>query len=120
MSVSDGYRTFILEQLRMTGTVTAKSMFGGVGLYRGGMFFGLIDDDVLYFKVDESTRLEFERAGSQPFRPYGNDSYSMRYYEVPADILEDGESLAQWVEKAVAVAQRSATAKSKKPRGRNR
>lgn len=114
MSVSDSYKAFILEQLKVIGPVTARSMFGGVGLYREGVFFGLIDDDVLYFKVDESTREEFVRAGSQPFRPYGDDSYSMQYYEVPADVLEDRESLQEWTGKAVAVARKSATAKTRK------
>jgi DNA transformation protein and related proteins len=119
MSVSDTYIAFVLEQLGTSGPIKAKTMFGGVGLYRGGIFFGLIDDDVLYFKVDESTQREFQQAGSQPFRPFGSESYSMRYYEVPADVLEDGAMLAQWAEKAVAVARKSATAKAKNPRGRS-
>jgi TfoX/Sxy family transcriptional regulator of competence genes len=40
----------------------------------------------------------------------------MQYYEVPADVLEDRERLSTWREKAVAVAQRSATAGSRKPK----
>jgi len=27
-------------------------MFGGVGLYCDGLFFALLDDDRLYFKID--------------------------------------------------------------------
>src|SRR3954464_5353903 len=107
MSVSDGYKTFILEQLQVAGSVTAKRMFGGIGLYLEGTFFGLIDDDVLYFKADDSTRADFERLGSSPFRPYGNDSYSMHYYEVPADVLEERSALKEWADKAVAVARKS-------------
>jgi DNA transformation protein and related proteins len=120
MSVSDGYKTFILEQLQVAGSVTARRMFGGIGLYLEGTFFGLIDDDVLYFKVDDSTRGDFERSGSPPFRPYGDDSYSMQYYSVPADVLEDQSSLKEWTGKAVTVARRSATARKKKPRKRDR
>jgi len=92
-------------------------MFGGIGLYTGGVFFALIDDDSLYFKVDETTRAEFEGVGSRPFRPYGEDSYSMQYYEVPADVLESPVLLTHWAGKAVAVA-RKATAKRKRPRSR--
>jgi DNA transformation protein and related proteins len=120
MSVSDGYKAFVLEQLQEAGSIVAKRMFGGIGLYLEGTFFGLIDDDVLYFKVDDSTRPDFERLGSRPFRPFGDDSYSMQYYEVPADVLEDRSSLKQWTGNAVAVARRSATATKKKPRGRDR
>ena len=116
MPVSESYKTYVLDQLHIIGLVTAKAMFGGIGLYRGGTFFGLMDDDVLYFKVDDSTRGNFEDAGCKPFRPYGEGTYSMQYYEVPADVLEDRSALKEWAEKAVAVAKRSATAKRKRPR----
>ena len=66
MAVSDDYRTFVLEQLQPAGRVTARRMFGGVGLYLDGLFFALIDDDTVYFKADESNRARFEQAGSRP------------------------------------------------------
>jgi DNA transformation protein and related proteins len=116
MAVSDSYRSYVLDQLQVMGSVKAKKMFGGVGLYHGGVFFGLIADDTVYLKVDESNRAEFEIAGSGAFRPYGNESYSMSYYEVPADVLENPATLRVWGDKAVAVARRSATAKRKRPR----
>jgi DNA transformation protein len=116
MAVSDSYKVYVLEQLQVVGTVTAKAMFGGVGLYQHGMFFGLIDDDTVYLKVDDSNRAEFERAGSRPFQPYGEGSYSMKYYELPADVLEDRSTLREWVLKAVAVARKSAIARKKPPR----
>jgi DNA transformation protein and related proteins len=116
MTVSDSYKAYVLEQLQIIGAVTAKPMFGGIGLYRAGSFFGLMDDDALYFKVDDSTRGDFEDGGCQPFRPYGEGSYSMQYYEVPADVLEDRLVLREWAEKAVVVARKSATAKKKRPR----
>jgi DNA transformation protein len=119
MSVSDGYKAFVLEQLLPAGAVTAKRMFGGIGLYLERVFFGLIDDDVLYFKVDDATRPDFERSGSRPFRPFGEDAYSMQYYEVPVDVIEDRSLLRDWTHQAVAVARRSATAK-KKSRRRDR
>jgi DNA transformation protein and related proteins len=116
MAVTDGYKSYVLDQLQMVGAVTAKAMFGGIGLYRAGTFFGLMDDDALYFKVDDSTRGEFEAAGCKAFRPYGEGSYSMQYYEVPAEVLEDRSALREWAEKAVAVARKGATAKKKRPR----
>jgi DNA transformation protein len=108
MSVSDGFRAFALEQLqRTTPDVRARSMFGGVGVYAGDLFFGLMDDDILYFKVDDSNRGRFEERGMGPFRPYGDGGEVMQYYEVPADVLEDVELLAPWVEDAVNVAARA-------------
>jgi DNA transformation protein len=115
MPVSPGYRAFVLEQLQVVGTVTARSMFGGVGLYRDGLFFGLLDDDMIYLKVDAENRPDYAALGMEPFRPPGAEA-SMNYYQLPADVLEDREALRVWVEKAVAAARRKSAGKRKRPR----
>ena len=103
MSVSAEYRAFVLEQLGRVRPVTARSMFGGVGIYADGLFFALMADDTLYLKVDDTNLGDFERAGSAPFRPY-NDDRVMHYRALPADALEDVDELDRWVRKAIAVA----------------
>ncbi len=113
MAVSESYRGFVLEQLERVMPVTAKSMFGGVGIYAQGSFFALIAEERLYFKVDDATRADFERFGMEPFRPFGEDS-AMGYYEVPADVLEDAAQLAPWMSKAIGVAARAKRRKSKR------
>lgn len=118
MAVSAGYREFVLEQLSRVAPVTARSMFGGVGIYSRGWFFGLIDDDTLYLKVDDSTRGDFEAQGMGPFMPNGGPTHVMQYYELPSEALEDPETLGAWVEQAVAVARRKqAKRRSPKKRG---
>ena len=108
MSVGEGFRAFVLEQLaRSMPDLRARNMFGGVGLYCGGLFFALMDDDVLYFKVDAVTRPGFEERGMGPFRPYGEGGEVMQYYEVPAEVLEDAETLTAWAAEAVEVARRA-------------
>jgi DNA transformation protein and related proteins len=108
MSVNPSFRSFVLEQLRRTTPgIRARSMFGGVGIYAAELFFALLDDDALYFKVDDATRPRFEDRGMAPFRPYGESSEVMQYYEVPADVLEDPELLGAWVEAALSVARRA-------------
>jgi DNA transformation protein len=115
MSVSDSFRAFALEQLQRTiPDVRARSMFGGVGVYAGDLFFGLMDDDILYFKVDDSNRGRFEERGMGPFRPYGDGGEVMQYYEVPADVLEDVDLLASWVEASVAVAKKARRGRSRR------
>jgi DNA transformation protein len=106
MAITPGFKAFVIEQLEHAASITAKSMFGGVGLYADGFFFALIDDDRLYFKVDDTNRATFEEAGMGPFRPYG-DERAMKYYEVPVEILEDVDALKQWSAGAIAVAQRA-------------
>jgi DNA transformation protein len=90
-------------------------MFGGVGIYAADLFFALLDDDTMYFKVDAETRPRFVERGMEPFRPYGEGGEVMGYYEVPADVLEDPEALGVWVAAALAVARR---AKGRRPRRR--
>jgi DNA transformation protein len=88
-------------------------MFGGVGIYAAELFFALLADDTLYFKVDDVTRPHFRNRDMPPFRPYGDAGEVMQYYEVPADVLEDPEELAAWVDAAIAVARRAKGARSK-------
>jgi len=108
VSVSAGFRGFVLEQLgRVLHNVRSRSMFGGVGIYSGDLFFALIDDDTLYFKVDDSTRPDFESRNMDPFRPYGPEGEVMQYYCVPGEVLEDAEALDDWVQRAIAVARRA-------------
>jgi DNA transformation protein len=81
-------------------------MFGGVGLYLDGVFFALIANDILYFKVDETNRKDYETKGTGPFRPYRNKSTIMQYYEVPVEVVEDSTTLRLWVNKAFKAAAR--------------
>lgn len=117
MAVSESYRVFVLEQMGRVTPVTAKSMFGGVGIYAEGLFFAVIAEDRLYFKVSDETRPDFEGLGMEPFRPYGEET-AMGYYEVPADVVEDAGQLAPWMKKAMDVAakaKRDTTKRSKSP-----
>ena len=105
MPVSPSFRAFALEQLgRVAPDIRAKSMFGGVGIYSGELFFALLDNDILYLKVDDSNRGDFVARGLGPFRPTGESGEVMQYYELSADILEDADEMRPWVEKAIAVA----------------
>ena len=107
MSVNPSFRTYVLEQLaRATTSVRGRAMFGGVGIYSGDFFFALIDEDTVYFKVDDTNRADFEARGMGPFRPMGPDGEVMQYYAVPEELLEDPDALRPWVDRAVAVARR--------------
>jgi DNA transformation protein len=106
MRVSASFRSYVLDQLEELGDVLPRSMFGGVGLYRGGLFFGIIAGDVLYLKVDAANRGDYERAGMSAFKPYPHRPGTMHYYAVPVDVLESPIELAAWARKSVAAAAR--------------
>jgi len=104
LRVSAAFKSFVLDQLADVGDVTPRSMFGGVGLYHRGVFFGILARDILYLKVDDSNRADYKRARMKAFRPYPNRSGTMKYYAVPLEILESPTDLALWAGKAIAVA----------------
>lgn len=103
---SKSFERFVMDQLADLGPVSARKMFGGVGLYCGDVFFGIIARDELYLKVDDRTRTEYERAGMHPFKPYPNRPTTMKYYAVPLGVLESAHELMRWAEKAIEAAVR--------------
>jgi len=100
MTVSPEFRDYVLEMLEPLGGVTARPMFGGAALYRDGTVFALIADEVLYFKVDEANRPDYQAAGTTPFRPYQGKPFTMPYWEVPADVIEDPRAIRDWALRA--------------------
>src|SRR5262249_13527552 len=103
LEVNPTFRDFVLAQLDELGDVTPRAMFGAVGLYRRGLFFGIIAAETLYLKVGEVNRLDFERVGAAPFKPYPNRP-STSYFAVPAAILDNAQDLAAWARKALRAA----------------
>lgn len=104
MRVTDGFRSFVLEQLAPVKSIRSRAMFGGVGLYCGDVFFGILAADALYLKTDDSNRPRYEEAGMPAFKPYGDKPMVMPYHQVPVGVLEDLSELAGWVKASVRVA----------------
>jgi DNA transformation protein and related proteins len=115
MSVSPNYRTYVVEQLAAMPALSTRRMFGGIGIYSDACFFALIDDDVLFFKVDDSNRDDYGSRGMKAFMPFPGQP-SLGYFQVPPDVLEEPEELTRWARRAVEVAQK----KKKGPRLRSR
>ena len=82
------------------GNVVCRRMFGGVGLYQGEVFFGIIHGSRLYFKTDATTESLYRQRKMQPFRPTAKQTLRT-YFEVPPEVIEDPEELVIWAERAV-------------------
>jgi len=106
LKVTDAFKAFVLDQLAELEDVAARSMFGGVGLYSKGIFFGIIARDELYFKVDAGNRADYTRARMKAFHPFRDRPMSMNYYQVPVHVLESTDDLAAWARKSIAAASR--------------
>ena len=119
LTVSPAFRAFVLDQFEELGDVEPRAMFGGVGLYRQGLFFAIIAADVLYLKVDDRTRPAYEAAGSRPFMPFPGRATSMHYYAVPVSVLESPTELARWARRAIEVAEHSPSTHARSRRQHN-
>jgi DNA transformation protein len=116
MARLDSYVEYTLELLEPLGPVQARAMFGGWGLYQGGRMFGLIAEDRLYLKTDDTTRPTFEAAGGEPFiydSGKGGKPVTMSYWTPPPDAADDAHALLPWARRAVEAALRAA--QKKKP-----
>jgi DNA transformation protein len=51
-------------------------------------------------RTTATTRPAYQERGMLPFRPSPKQTLK-NYYEVPADILEDPDTLAEWVQDAL-------------------
>ena len=100
MKQNDSFREFVLDQLKDAGGVVARAMFGGHGLYHGDAFFGIIFNGRLYFKTNASTLASYRERGMKPFRPNARQMLKS-YYEVPVDVIEEPDLLAEWAQAAV-------------------
>jgi DNA transformation protein len=116
MAKSSGFVEYITQEaLGHIPGITVRAMFGGYGVYKDGVIFGLIDDERIYFKVDESNRSDYEVAGSKPFSYiHKGKEMSMAYWEVPEEILDDKDKVEKWLQKSVTVSVNAKKAKSKR------
>ncbi|MEQ8672046.1 MAG: TfoX/Sxy family protein [Aggregatilineales bacterium] len=77
-------------------SLTSKQMFGGAGFWADGVIFAAWFGNTLALKLDEDARrdlLELPEARTS--------DYMKAYIETPPEFLNDGDVLAQWVEKSL-------------------
>ncbi len=113
---------FIRDLFAPFGPVTVRRMFSGAGIFAEGLMIGLIVRDVIYLKVDDTNRADFEREGSQPFtysrgKKTGRPSqHALPYWRLPERLYDDPDELAVWAGRAFATAERKKFA----PRGQGK
>lgn len=114
---SDDFVRHVLELLSALGSIGARRMFGGHGIYCDGLMFALIADQALYFKCDEATRAQFEAAGCSPF-VYSSKSrkITLSYWSAPEESLESPALALPWGRLALAAALRQSAAPARRRR----
>ena len=96
--------------------VRARKMFGGYGIYKDDLMFGLVAEDRLYLRTDDETRAQFEDRGCEPFVfGYKNGKAIVsKYFEPPEAAFTSPLKMKPWATLAWQTTLRSPV--KKKPR----
>lgn len=87
----------LMEKLSPIEGITSKTMFGGNGIFHDGKMFCIIDSKgEIFFKVNDTNKMDFESRGSHRHS-------KMPYFSIPMDIFEDDETFLDWVDKSIAI-----------------
>ncbi|KCZ88166.1 TfoX/Sxy family protein [Hyphomonas jannaschiana] len=103
----DPFHEFVMELFAPMGPVSVRRMFGGAGVFKDGLMFALLADDVIYLKTDAAFRAELEAEGCQPFiwtRPSDGKQTDMGYVSLPPDAMDEADLASEWGRKAFGVA----------------
>ena len=111
MPLSPDFYRSAMQQLSSARPVTGRKMFGGAGLYLDGAFFCILDDDKVFFKVDDATKAAYEEAGMGVWVMAGQPND--KYRELPAEVYADLETLGVWIDASAEVARRGAAKKKR-------
>ncbi len=116
--MANGNHDLLEELLAPVGGVTIRRMFGGLGIFRDGVMFGLVAQDVLYFRADDASKAAYEAEGSGPWSVHEHGRpMTMPYWRAPDRLFDEPEAFLDWALEAHAAALRAKTAKPvKKPR----
>ena len=108
---------YLHEVFEQFGPIQARRMFGGYGIYHDGLMFGLVADDSLYLKADETTAEHFVSRGLGRFGyEKGGKLVKLSYYLAPEEVLDNPEAAALWARRAHEAALRAKSGKSRTAR----
>jgi DNA transformation protein len=119
MPLSPDFTDYAEELIAGFGKVEIRKMFGGAGVYRNGVGFGILDDDTFFIKADTALGAELKKQGSKPW------SYSVKkdgtvrdiaYWSLPAAAADDGDEASALAKRSFEIAKRAAAEKAKKPK----
>lgn len=99
---------YLAEVFETFGPITSRRMFGGYGIYRDGLIFGIVADDVLYLKADDDSAEAFAERGLSKFEyTKQGKRMQMSYYAAPEEIFDDPDEARAWATLAFEAALRS-------------
>lgn len=116
MGSSNEFLQLLRDLLSGLGPIQVRRMFGGAGLYSDGVIFGLVSNDTLYLRTDETNGSCFDAEALPPFSYWtktGRTTISS-YRRAPDRLLDDPDELVAWARDALAAARRAQRPKPKR------
>lgn len=116
MKKDAGFVQYVVEDLfAYLPDVSARAMFGGYGIYRAGVMFGLVEDGELYFKVQDEQKEKYLNFGSRPFTYMKEGKpQELGYYFIPEEVQENNQLFRELAEDAYDLALQKAVKKTPK------
>jgi DNA transformation protein and related proteins len=112
MRVKSELANYVEEHLAFLGRISAKSIFGGIGIFVDERLLGIVMDDKLYLHTDARNLRAYQDRGMPQFKPYPNAfDLTTDHHRAPAEVVEDPAQLKVWGERALTAAVEAAKAK---------
>ena len=92
MSSTQSNADYFCDQLSTLGEIKAKKMFGEYGVYANGLYFALICDNKLFFKVKKWKVADVLEIFGNQSEPYPG---AKGCCQVPFEMIEDKDRLTE-------------------------
>jgi DNA transformation protein len=116
--VSEAFIAHLRDLASGFGALSARSMFGGHGVYHDGVMIALVIDEAAYLKVDPQTEPRFRAAGCEPFvYTRQRKPIELSFWSVPETAMDSPQDMQPWLALAYQAALRKANAAPPKKAG---
>ena len=105
-TMSTEFKVHLEDLLAPMGAVQVRKFFGGLGVSKDGLMFGMVMRDQLYFHTDGRTRPRFTEQGGEPlrYRSKAKDVVIESYYSVPDALFDEPDLFVAWARDALSAA----------------
>ena len=116
MALSKDFEAFAIDLFSGLGPIRVKRMFGGALVYAGEHGFALLDDEIIYIKVDAQNEpaLIAEGCAKATYPTKDGQVMEMAYRRLPEAALDDPEAACRWARTGIEAAVRKSAAKKPK------
>lgn len=118
MAVDAGLIEWVREALEPMGSITTRSMMGGMTFYCDGTVFAIAAFDELWFKADAVSDALWDAEGCDRFTYDMGEGRvgSMNYRRAPADVYDDADAMRHWAALAIEAGLRAPPKRPKRKR----